>query len=53
MKPLAISDATTAILGLQDEIRRNSECRYNYRLHGLRLVAQGTRGRQVAYRNVP
>lgn len=48
MKPLAISDATTAILGLQDEIRRNPESRYNHRLHGLLLVAQGMSGLQVA-----
>lgn len=29
------------ILALQDEIRRSSEARYDHRLHGLLLVAQG------------
>ena len=48
MKPFAISDAPTVILGLQDEIRRNPECRYNHRLHGLLLVAQGMSAVQVA-----
>jgi transposase len=48
MRPLAISDAPTVILGLQDEIRRNPESRYNHRLHGLLLVAQGMSGLQVA-----
>jgi len=48
MKPLTISDAPTVILGLQDEIRRNPESRYNHRLHGLLLIAQGMSGLQVA-----
>ena len=48
MKPLTISDAPTVILGLQDEIRRNPESRYNHRLHGLLLIAQGRSGLQVA-----
>jgi len=29
------------ILGLQDEIRRSGESRYDHRLHGVLLVAQG------------
>jgi transposase len=29
------------VLGLQDEIRRNAEARYDHRLHGVLLVAQG------------
>jgi transposase len=41
MKPLTISDASTIILGLQDEIRRSEESRYDHRLHGVLLVAQG------------
>jgi transposase len=41
MKPLTISDASTIILGLQDEIRRSEEARYDHRLHGVLLVAQG------------
>jgi transposase len=41
MKPLTIADATTMVLGLQDEIRRSEESRYDHRLHGVLLVAQG------------
>ncbi len=48
MKALSIADAPTVILGLQDEIRRNAESRYNHRLHGLLLVAQGMSALEVA-----
>jgi transposase len=41
MKPLTIADASTIVLGLQDEIRRSKESRYDHRLHGVLLVAQG------------
>jgi len=41
MKPLTITDASTIVLGLQDEIRRSEESRYDHRLHGVLLVAQG------------
>lgn len=41
MKPLTIADADTMVLGLQDEIRRSQESRYDHRLHGVLLVAQG------------
>ena len=41
MKPLTIPDAATMVLGLQDEIRRSEESRYDHRLHGVLLVAQG------------
>jgi transposase len=41
MKPLTIADAPTMVLGLQDEIRRSEEARYDHRLHGVLLVAQG------------
>ena len=41
MKPLKIADATSIVLGLQDEIRRSEESRYDHRLHGVLLVAQG------------
>ena len=41
MKPLAIADASIIALGLQDEIRRSRESRYDHRLHGVLLVAQG------------
>jgi transposase len=33
---------------LQDEIRRSAEARYDHRLHGLLLVAQGMSGHEVA-----
>lgn len=48
MKALTISDASTIILGLQDEIRRNPESRYDHRLHAMLLVAQGMSCCQVA-----
>jgi transposase len=41
MRPLTIADSESIILGLQDEIRRSEESRYDHRLHGLLLVAQG------------
>jgi transposase len=41
MKPLTSTDASTIVLGLQDEIRRSEESRYDHRLHGVLLVAQG------------
>lgn len=41
MKPLVIADAPTIMFGLQDEIRRSEESRYDHRLHGVLLVAQG------------
>src|ERR1700730_6680682 len=41
MKPLTVADSETIILGLQDEIRRSEESRYDHRLHGLVLVAHG------------
>jgi transposase len=40
MKPLTIDDPAL-VLGLQDEIRRSHESRYDHRLHGVLLVAQG------------
>ena len=41
MRPLQVTDAETMVLGLQDEIRRSEESRYDHRLHGVLLVAQG------------
>jgi len=35
------------VLGLQDEIRRSEESRYDHRLHGVLLVAQGMTCPQV------
>jgi transposase len=48
MKALSISDASTVVLGLQDEIRRSEESRYDHRLHGVLLVAQGYSCGEVA-----
>ncbi len=41
MRPLTIADASNIVFGLQDEIRRSEESRYDHRLHGVLLVAQG------------
>lgn len=48
MKALRIADSATVVLGLQDEIRRSEESRYDHRLHGVLLVAQGLSCPQVA-----
>lgn len=48
MKPLTISDRDEMIMALQDEIRRSEESRYDHRLHGVLLVAQGLSCHQVA-----
>jgi len=48
MKPLTIADADMIVLGLQDEIRRSRESRYDHRLHGVLLVAQGMTCPEVA-----
>ena len=47
MRPLAVPDAENVILALQDEIRRTDESRYDHRLHGLLLVAQGMAAPEV------
>src|SRR5262245_37876575 len=49
MRKLQIPDAETVILALQDEIRRSEESRYDHRLHGLLLVAQGMSCREVGH----
>ena len=41
MRALTIADSADIVLGLQDEIRRSEESRYDHRLHGVLLVAQG------------
>jgi len=41
MKRVHIADAEIVILALQDEIRRTEESRYDHRLHGVLMVAQG------------
>ena len=48
MKPLTVPDAPLAVLALQDEIHRSEESRYDHRLHGVLLVAQGMSCRQAA-----
>src|SRR5436305_7322412 len=48
MKPLTIAESETIILGLQDEIRRSEESRYDHRLHGVLLVAHGMTCPEVA-----
>ena len=47
MRPLRISDETS-LLSLQQEIRRSEESRYDHRLHGVLLVAQGMTCPEVA-----
>ena len=42
MRALTIADSATIILGLQDEIRRSEESRYDHRLHG--VLAGGAQG---------
>ena len=41
MKPLTVGDPDSIVLALQDEIRRSEKSRYDHRLHGVLLVAQG------------
>ena len=48
MRPLQIANSPAIILGLQDEIRRSEESRYDHRLHGVLLVAQGMTCPEVA-----
>jgi transposase len=48
MQPLSIADASTIVPGLQDEIRRCEESRYDHRLHAVLLVAQGMKCPEVA-----
>lgn len=48
MKKIQIPDASTVIAALQNEIQRSSNARYDHRLHGLLLVAQGFNCSQVA-----
>lgn len=48
VKALTIADAQSIVLGLQHEIRRSEESRYDHRLHGVLLVAQGMTCPEVA-----
>jgi transposase len=47
MRPLTIS-GSASILGLQQEIQRSEESRYDHRLHGVLLVAHGMTCPEVA-----
>lgn len=47
MKKLKIAEADLMILGLQDEIRRSRDSRYDHRLHAVLLVAHGMSCPQV------
>lgn len=47
MKPLTLSDPEI-IFGIQDEIRRTEEARYDHRLHAVLLIGQGMTCPQVA-----
>ena len=49
MKRLTIAQPEAIILGIQDEIRRSPESRYDHRLHGILLIAQGMSCRRVAH----
>ena len=48
MRKAEITDPEEMVLALQDEIRRTDESRYDHRLHGVLLVAQGLSCREVA-----
>lgn len=45
-----IPEAEVVVAGLQEEIRRSEEARYDHRLHAVLLVAQGMSGPEVARR---
>jgi len=48
MKALTVAEASVIVLGLQDEIRRSAESRYDHRVHGVLMVAQGMNCCRVA-----
>jgi transposase len=48
MRALTISNREEMIFALQDEIRRSPDARYDHRLHGVLLVAQGLSCRKAA-----
>lgn len=49
MRPLTITNPDL-VLGLQDEIRRSEEARYDHRLHAVLLVSQGMTCPDVAFK---
>ena len=48
MRKLEIESPETAFLAIQEEIRRSDEAKYDHRLHGLLLVANGQSCRGAA-----
>jgi transposase len=48
MRALTISNREEMVFALQDEIRRSPDARYDHRLHGVLLVAQGMSCRKAA-----
>jgi transposase len=48
MRKLEINHAEVMRLAIQDEIQRSDESRYDHRLHGVLLVAQGFSAHRVA-----
>jgi transposase len=48
MRKLEISDTEVMGVAIRQEIERNDESRYDHRLHGLLLVANGMSARQAA-----
>ena len=48
MRKLEIESPETAFLAIQEEIRRSDEAKYDHRLHGLLLVANGQSCRSAA-----
>jgi hypothetical protein len=48
MRKLEISDTEVMSVAIRQEIERNDESRYDHRLHGVLLVANGMSARQAA-----
>ena len=48
MKQLTVKDAVHMQIAIQQEIQRSEESRYDHKLHGVLLVANGYDGYQVA-----
>lgn len=48
MRKLEISDTEVMSIAISQEIERNNDSRYNHRLHGVLLVANGMSARQAA-----
>jgi transposase len=49
MKALTIRNAQIMVPALHEEIRRSDDSRYDHRLHGVLLIAQGMSPREVAF----